>query len=142
MQDEVAQYLQDHRSLVLSYEFDGEVRAATTCYALGDDFTVYFFMFRDSEKHLAIQSRPQVSAVIDDGFTIPMHGVELLGDAAVVKGHAAALGRRLLTERFPPLADAWGDDRVLIAALRPDRIRVIDWTQGLGHSRHAAVTRG
>jgi len=39
------------------------------------------------------------------------------------------------------LAEAWNDERVLIAKLEPARIRVIDWTQGFGHSRHRTVER-
>jgi uncharacterized protein YhbP (UPF0306 family) len=139
MQDEVEAYLSEHRSMVLSYQFEGEVRAATTCYALADRMVVYFFVFRGSEKHRAIVSNPRVSVVVDDGFQIPMHGVELLGSATVVEGDEIGLGQHLLTQRFPQLADAWGDDRLLIAKVEAERIRVIDWTQGLGHSRHSAV---
>ncbi|MBI4515562.1 MAG: pyridoxamine 5'-phosphate oxidase family protein [Deltaproteobacteria bacterium] len=139
MQDEVEAYLATHRSMVLSYEFQGEVRAATTCYALAEPLSVYFFVFRDSEKHRAIAARPQVSVVVDDGFQIPMHGVELLGDASIVAGDETVLGQHLLTQKFPQLADVWADQRLLIAKLEPQRIRIIDWTQGLGHSRHAAV---
>jgi uncharacterized protein YhbP (UPF0306 family) len=141
MQDEVEAYLSTHRSMVLSYEFDGEVHAATTCYALAPDLTVYFFVFRDSEKHRAIIARPQVSVVVDDGFQIPMHGVELLGSAAIVHGDEAEAGQRLLSSRFPQLDGAWGDNRLLIAKVVPDRVRVIDWTQGLGHSRHTALEK-
>jgi uncharacterized protein YhbP (UPF0306 family) len=141
MQDEVAAYLQEHRSMVLSYQCEGEVRAATICYALAEPLMVYFFVFRGSEKHRAILERPQVSAVVDDGFQIPMHGVELLGRARVVSGEEALLGQRLLSERFPQLQSVWGDERLLIAKVEPERIRVIDWTQGFGHSRHADVTK-
>jgi uncharacterized protein YhbP (UPF0306 family) len=141
MQDEVEAYLGLHRSMVLSYEFEGEVRAATTCYALADRLTVFFFVFRDSEKHRAIVARAQISVVVDDGFQIPMHGVELLGNASIVAGEEAEVGQHLLTQRFPQLADVWNDNRLLIAKVAPERIRVIDWTQGFGHSRHAAVTK-
>ncbi len=141
MQDEVAAYLSTHSSMVLSYEFAGEVRAATTCYALAEPLTVYFFVFRGSEKHRAILARPQVSMVVDDGFQIPMHGVELLGNVSIAGDEEVPLGQQLLTRRFPQLASAWGDNRLLIAKLEPDRIRVIDWTQGLGQSRDASVTR-
>lgn len=141
MHDEVEAYLTQHSSMVLSYEFDGEVRAATTCYALAEHLTVYFFVFRDSEKHRAIIARSQVSAVIDDGFQIPMHGVELLGNAAIVSDEDERIGQRLLTARFPQLADAWSDERLLIATIEPQRVRVIDWTQGFGHSRHGVLTK-
>ena len=141
MQDEVESYLAEHRSMVLSYQCDGEVHAATCCYALAENLVVYFFVFRDSEKHRAIRARPQVAAVVDDGFTIPMHGVELLGRASVVSDDEARAGQRLLSRRFPQLADAWNDERVLIAKLEPERIRVIDWTQGFGHSRHGTVNK-
>lgn len=140
MRDEVEAYLSNHRSMVLSYLYDGEVRAATTCYALADNLVVYFFVFRDSEKHRAIVARPQVSVVVDDGFQIPMHGVELIGNAFVVKGDGVRLGRQLLSQRFSQLDDAWGDERLLIARMEPERIRVIDWTRGLGQSRDAALT--
>ncbi|HUI26166.1 MAG TPA: pyridoxamine 5'-phosphate oxidase family protein [Candidatus Kryptonia bacterium] len=141
MQDEVEAYLKEHRSMVLSYACDGEVHAATSCYALADHLVVYFFVFRDSEKHRAIRARPQVSVVVDDGFTIPMHGIELLGRASVVSGDEARTGQQLLSRRFPQLAEAWNDDRVLIAKVEPERIRVIDWTQGFGHSRHGTVSK-
>jgi uncharacterized protein YhbP (UPF0306 family) len=141
MQDEVEAYLAQHRSMVLSYLCDGEVRAATTCYALADHLVVYFFLFRDSEKHRAIGAQPQVSVVVDDGFTVPMHGVELLGRAAVVSGDEAQIGQQLLTQHFPQLADAWHDERLLIAKVEPERVRVIDWTQGFGHIRHGTVTK-
>ena len=140
MRDEVEAYLSTHRSMVLSYLYDGEVRAATTCYALADNLVVYFFVFRDSEKHRAIVVRPQVSVVVDDGFQIPMHGVELIGNASVVKGDRVRLGRQLLSQRFPQLDDAWGDERLLIARMEPERVLVIDWTRGIGQSRDASLT--
>jgi len=127
--------------MVLSYLCDGEVRAATTCYALADHLVAYFFVFRDSEKHRAIRIQPQVSAVVDDGFMIPMHGVELLGRAMIASGEDVRVGQQLLGRRFPQLAEALNDERVLIAKLEPERIRVIDWTQGFGHSRHGTVTK-
>ncbi len=140
MRDEVEGYLSNHRSMVLSYLYEGEVRAATTCYALADDLVVYFFVFRDSEKHRAILARPQVSIVVDDGFQIPMHGVELIGNASIAQGHRIRLGQQILSQRFPQLDDAWGDERLLIARVLPERIRIIDWTRGLGQSRDAALT--
>ena len=141
MQDEVEAYLSTHRSMVMSYEFDGEVRAATTCYALAPNLVVYFFVFRDSEKHRAITARPQVSVVVDDGFQIPMHGVELLGGASIVDEDEAEIGQRLLSSHFPQLEAAWSDNRLLIAKVVPERVRVIDWTQGLGHSRHTTLDK-
>src|SRR5438128_1391597 len=72
MIDEVEEYLRQRRSMVMATQVDGEVRASTTCFALGEGMTVYFFVFRDSLKHRGIVESPQVSLVVDDGFMVPM----------------------------------------------------------------------
>src|SRR5664279_4072552 len=86
MTDEIKDYLRQRHSMVLATQLEGEVRAATTCFALGDNLTLYFFVFRDSVKHRGILQSPQIAAAIDDGFMIPMRGVEMIGTAEVVSG--------------------------------------------------------
>lgn len=139
MIDEVEEYVSRHGSMVLATQVKGEVRAATTCFALGEHLTVYFFAFRDSMKHVGISERPQVSLVIDDGFNVPMRGVEIIGSAVVVSGAERRYGQELLTERFPDLQSVWADPRILIVRVTPERVRFTDWTHGIGQSREAHV---
>ena len=139
MIDEVEDYLRRRHSMVLATQLDGEVRASTACFALGEHMTVYFFVFRDSIKHRGILQSRQVAVAIDDGFTIPMRGVEMIGTAAVIDGSERRRGRELLTKRFPDLESAWDDPRILIVRFTPDRVRFTDWTQGAGHSREASI---
>ena len=139
MIDEVEEYLSKRHSMVLATHLDGEVRASTACFALGDQMTIYFLVFRGTVKHRGIMQRPQVSLVIDDGFNIPMRGVEIIGNAEVVEGAERRRGEALLTERFPALRSVWDDPRILIVRVMPDRVRYTDWRHGVAHSREASL---
>jgi uncharacterized protein YhbP (UPF0306 family) len=139
MIDEAEAYLRQRSSMVIATRVEGEVRAATGCFTLGERLELYFFVFRDSIRHRGILENPQVALVIDDGFTIPMRGVEIIGTAAVVTGAERQRGQTLLRERFPDLEGAWEDPRILIVRVTPDRVRFTDWTHGIGQSREADV---
>lgn len=140
MIDEVEQYLAQRHSMVLATRLDGEVRASTACFALGGNMTIYFMVFRDTIKHRGVTQSPQVSLVIDDGFKIPMRGVEIIGTAEVASGAERRRGQELLTKRFPDLQSVWGDPRILIVRVTPDRVRYTDWRHGVGQSREASLT--
>jgi len=140
MTDEIKAYLRQRHSMVLATRLEGEVRAATTCFALGDRLTLYFFVFRDSVKHRGILQSPQVAVAIDDGFMIPMRGVEMIGSAEVVKGAERRRGQDLLSQRFPDLDSVWDDPRILIVRVTPDRVRFTDWAHGVGHSRETTIS--
>ena len=139
MRDEVEEYLQQHQSMVIATQVDGEVRGSTTCFALDEHMNLYFFAFRESVKHRGVMQSPQVSVVVDDGFMIPMRGVEILGRATVVSGPDRRRGEELLTARFPDLKGVWDDPRIVVICVVPDRVRYTDWRHGLGHSREAAL---
>lgn len=139
MIEEVEAYLRQRHSMVLATHLDGEVRASTACFALGDHMTVYFFVFRDSVKHRGLTQSRQVSVAIDDGFIIPMRGVEMIGTAEVVTGAEVHRGQELLSKRFPDLESVWDDPRILVVRMTPDRVRYTDWTHGVGHSREASI---
>jgi len=139
--NELEQYIKQRRSMVLATLVDGEVRAATTGFAVGDDLAIYFQMFRDSVKHRGIAQHRQVSLTIDDGFTVPMRGVEVIGIANIIEGAERQMAEALLTRRYPELETVWSDPRILIVRVRPERVRFTDWTHGIGHSREARVER-
>ena len=140
MINEAEQYLREHHSMVLATRLDGEVRASTACFALGEDRMIYVLVFRDSVKHRGVLQHPQVSLVVDDGFKIPMRGVEIIGTAEVVDGAERRRGQELLTQCFPDLQSVWDDPRILIVRVTPDRIRYTDWTHAVGRSREAVLT--
>jgi len=125
--------------MVLATHVGGEVRASTTGYALGEHMALYFFVFRNSIKHRGILESQQVAAAVDDGFSIPMRAVEILGTAEVVEGAERRQGQKLLSERFPDLEEVWNDPRILVVRINPDRVRFTDWTHGAGHSRETMV---
>jgi len=125
--------------MVLATQLEGEVRAATTCFAVGDDLRLYFFVFRDSVKHRGIVQNPQIAAAIDDGFSVPMRGVEMIGSAEVVTGAECRRGQELLVKRFPELESVWDDPRILIVCVTPDRVRFTDWSRGVGHSHETIL---
>jgi general stress protein 26 len=139
MFDTAEAYVRQRSSMVIATRVDGEVRAATGCFAVGEGLEIYFFVFRDSVRHRGISENPQVALVVDDGFTIPMRGVEIIGRAAVVTDVERQRGQALLSERFPELKEAWDDPRILIVRVTPDRVRFTDWTQGIGQSRETEV---
>ncbi len=139
MIDEAEQYLREHHSMVLATCLDGQVRASTACFALGEDRMIYVLVFRDSVKHRGVLEHPQVSLVIDDGFKIPMRGVEIIGTAEIVDGAERQRGQELLTQSFPDLQSVWDDPRILIVRVTPDRVRYTDWTYAVGQSREAAL---
>jgi uncharacterized protein YhbP (UPF0306 family) len=140
MVDEIRDYLRQRHSMVLATQLEGEVRAATVCFALDDDLRLYFFVFRDSVKHRGIVQNPQVAAAIDDGFMVPMRGVEMIGAAEIVAGAERRRGQALLAQRFPDLEGVWDDPRILIVRVIPDRLRFTDWAHGIGHSRETTMS--
>jgi general stress protein 26 len=139
MIDEVEAYLLQRHSMVLATYLDGEPRAATAGYAVGEHMAIYFFVFRDSVKHRGIQQSPHVSLVVDDGFQVPMRGVEIIGSAEVVSDAEQRHGQALLTQRFPGLVGVWEDPRILIVRVTPERVRYTDWTHGVGQSSEASL---
>ncbi len=139
MIDDVEVYVRERRSMVLATHLDGEVRASSVCFAVDEGLVIYSFVFHGSIKSRGITQTPQVALVIDDGFSIPMRGVEIIGAAVVVEGAERRRGQELLTERFPELKEVWGDPRILVVRIVPDRVRFTDWTHGFGHSLEASV---
>jgi len=139
MKDEVEQYIRDHQSMVLATSLEGEVRASTACFALGDGMRIYSLIFAGTVKHRGVAHSPQVSLVIDDGFRVPMRGVEIIGRAEVVTGAEREYGEQLLTQRFPNLQAVWTDPRILIIRITPERIRYTDWTYAVGQSRETII---
>jgi len=139
MVEEIRAYLRQRHSMVLATRLEGEVRAATTCFALDKDLRLYFFVFHDSVKHRGILQNPQVAAAIDDGFMVPMRGVEMIGTAEIVNGAERRRGQALLAQRFPDLESVWDDPRILIVRVTPDRVRFTDWAHGVGHSRETTI---
>jgi uncharacterized protein YhbP (UPF0306 family) len=139
MIDAVEEYIRQRHSMVLATQVDGEVRASTACFAVGDHMDIYFLVFRGSVKHRGVLQSTQVSLIIDDGFMVPMRGVEIIGAAEVVEGDEREHGQELLTKRFPDLREVWDDPRILIIRVKPDRVRYTDWTHGVGQSREASL---
>ncbi len=140
MVDEVEAYLRERRSMVLATYLDGEVRASSLCFAVGDEMMIYSFVFQNSVKHRGISQNPQVAVVVDDGFCVPMRGVEIIGTATIVEGAERRHAQELLTKRFPELAGVWEDPRILTVRVTADRVRFTDWTHGVGHAREASIT--
>jgi len=126
--------------MVFAIHLDGEVRASSVCFAVGDNMTVYSFVFQNSVKHRGILQNPQVALVVDDGFCIPMRGVEIIGTATIVDGEERRRAQQLLTARFHELEGVWDDPRILTVRITPDRVRFTDWTQGVGHACESSVT--
>ena len=139
MIDEVEAYIRERQSMVLAMHLDDEVRASTACYAVGDDMNLYSLIFAGSVKHRGVLQHPHVSLVIDDGFRIPMRGVEILGRAEVLTGEAREYGEALLAERFPALDCVRDDPRILVLRVTPERVRYTDWTFAIGRSRETKV---
>ena len=140
MIEEAEEYLRQRGSMVLATNLDGEVRASTAGFAVGGNMAIYFLVFQGTVKHRGISQNPQVSLVVDDGFTVPMRGVEIIGTAEVVHGAERGHGQELLTKRFPDLRSVWDDPRILIVRVTPDRVRYTDWTHAIGQSREASLT--
>lgn len=134
-------YLGDHRSMVFAAAVDGQQVASTTCYVADDDLTVYGFVFKGSDKHRAVSAGVPIALVVDEGFTIPMHGAEVYGRAEFVEGEAEVLRvQALLAGTFPKLQNVWGHPAVQLIRVRPERITLIDWTVRLGHSETLTLT--
>ena len=140
MVDEAEKYVRERQSMVLATMLEGEVRASTACFAVGESMRIYFLVFAGTVKHRGVTEHPQVSLVVDDGFRIPMRGVEIIGRAAVVSGAEREYGEKLLAERFPDLRNVWDDPRILIVRVTPERIRYTDWTYAVGQSRETVIT--
>ncbi len=135
LQDRILTYLKEHRSMVFTTTADQAMVASTTCYVADDDLTIYGFVFKGSDKYQAVAAGAPIAVVIDEGFTIPMHGVEYQGHAEFIDGEAdTTFAQELLAGTFPKLNNVWGHPAVVLIRIRPERITLIDWTEKLGHS--------
>lgn len=139
MIDEVEAYIRERQSMVVAMQLDGEVRASSACYVVGEDMNLYSLVFAGGVKHRGVTQHPRVSLIIDDGFRIPMRGVEILGRAEVLTGEARDYGEALLAQRFPALECVRDDPRILIIRVTPERVRYTDWTYAIGRSRETKV---
>lgn len=135
LHDKILAYLKSHQSMVFAATADGEQIGSTTCYVADDDLTIYGFVFKGSDKFQAVEASAPITLAIDEGFTIPMHGIEFHGRGEFIDGDAdTQRAQELLQNTFPKLANVWGHPAVVLIRIRPERITLIDWTVRLGHS--------
>ena len=130
----VQAFLAAHKSMVFASAADGQQFASSTCYVADDDLNIYGFVFKGSDKFQAIEAGTLLALVIDDGFTVPMHGLEYHGRGEFVSDADAEHAKALLESTFPKLANVWAHPAVVLVRVRPERITLIDWTVRLGHS--------
>lgn len=139
----ILDYLRAHTSMVFSSSVAGQQVVTTTCYVPDEELNVYGFVFKGSEKFQAIEAGAPVALAIDDGFRIPMQGVELYGRGELLEAEAdTAKAQSLLQDTFPKLANVWGHPAIVLVRIRPERIVFIDWTQRVGHSETLELSAG
>lgn len=134
LRERIVEAMTARRSMTLALSHASGPIASTTCFAFDRDLRVFFFVFRKSDKEDALIRTPRASIVIDEGFQIPMKGLEIVGEVTFLDGTAEVPARSALETRYPKLQNVWGHPLVHLAVLTPKRIRLIDWTTRLGFS--------
>ena len=128
-------WIKTHQSMVIAGDLpQAGAYAAPTCYVPAPDGGIYFFVFKDSEKHHLVTGDKPFCLVIDEGFQIPFQGLELRGLARVLAGEEAQAAQTALAGTFPKLGNVWGHPAVLVCHFAPQQALWHDWNVKVGHT--------
>jgi nitroimidazol reductase NimA-like FMN-containing flavoprotein (pyridoxamine 5'-phosphate oxidase superfamily) len=140
MRKRILNIMKGHRIMTLAtVRPDGYPQATTVTYA-NDGLTLYFGCDLSSQKVRNIKRNSKVSLTIDHDEKNwgRIRGLSLGGRAQVVKhgGEDFDRGLKLMTRRFPQLAELSDDDMKEFAVVKvaPKVISLLDYTKGFGHT--------
>jgi nitroimidazol reductase NimA-like FMN-containing flavoprotein (pyridoxamine 5'-phosphate oxidase superfamily) len=139
--------LESHRTMAVStVRPDGWPQTTIVGYA-NDGWTVYFLIFRSSQKFANIERDDRISIAVggDPNNLSEIKAVYAGAHASEVKD-ASEQERAwsLLMQRHPNLADFGPPDRTATALIRAvcKFVSVLDYSQGIGHTEAVTVDTG
>ena len=138
------QILNDHRQMAIStVRPDGWPQTTIVGYA-NDGWTLYFLIFRDSQKFANISRDNRVSIAVsgDSRFLGEIKAVYAGAHAGEVTDQVEReRAWRLMMERHPNLADfgAPDDSETALMRARCQYVSVLDYSKGIGHHEELLV---
>lgn len=136
--------LDSHRTMAVStVRPDGWPQTTIVGYA-NDGWTVYFLIFRSSQKFANIERDDRISVAVggDPNYLSDIKAVYAGAHASEVTDTTeCALAWSLLVQRHPNLADFGLPDQTETALMRAEckYVSVLDYSQGIGHSEELTV---
>jgi len=136
--------LDSHRTMaVATVRPDGWPQTTIVGYA-NDGWTVYFLVFRSSQKFANIEHDDRISVAIsgDPTYLSDIKAVYAGAHASeVTDASEQALAWSLLLQRHPNLADFGFPDQTETALMRATckYVSVLDYSQGIGHTEALTV---
>lgn len=136
--------LNDHRMMAIStVRPDGWPQVTMVGYA-NDGWSIYFLIFRDSQKfsNIGKDDRVAVAVSAETSFLGEIKAVYAGAHAAEVKDREERVRAwRLLLERHPNLGDFGLPDDSMTALMRAEckYVSVLDYSKGIGHSENLVV---
>lgn len=136
--------LDSHRMMAIStVRPDGWPQTTIVGYA-NQGWTIYFSIFRNSQKYsnIALDDRVSVAVASEPSYVSDIKAVYAGAHAAeVTDPDERQLAWRLLTERHPNLADfsppGETDEAIMRATCK--YVSVVDYSQGIGHTESLTV---
>ena len=138
------QILNDHQQMAIStVRPDGWPQTTIVGYA-NDGWTLYFLIFRDSQKFANIRRDDRVSVAVsgESSFLGEIKAVYAGAHAAEVSDQAEReRAWKLIMERHPNLADfgAPDDSQTALMRARCKYVSMLDYSKGIGHSENLIV---
>lgn len=144
MLEPAIQILNDHRQMAIStVRPDGWPQTTIVGYA-NDGWSLYFLIFRDSQKFANIRRDDRVSVAVSGESSFlgeikavyaGAHAVEVLDRAERERAW------KLMLERHPNLADfgAPDDSQTALMRARCKYVSMLDYSKGIGHSENLIV---
>jgi nitroimidazol reductase NimA-like FMN-containing flavoprotein (pyridoxamine 5'-phosphate oxidase superfamily) len=139
--------LDSHRTMAVStVRPDGWPQTTIVGYA-SDGWTVYFLIFRASQKFANIEHDNRISIAIsgDPNYLSDIKAVYAGAHASeVTDASEQELAWNLLLQRHPNLADFGPPDQTETALMRAacKYVSVLDYSQGIGHTEALTVGQG
>ena len=139
--------LNSHRTMAVStVRPDGWPQTTIVGYA-NDGWTLYFLIFRSSQKFANIERDDRISVAVggDPSYLSDIKAVYAGAHAAEVTGASEReLAWRLLLQRHPNLADYGAPDQAEAALVRAEckYVSVLDYSQGIGHTEALTIDTG
>ena len=147
MQDSSIEILDSHRTMAIStLRPDGWPQTTIVGYA-NDGLTLYFLIFRSSQKLKNIRHDKRVSLAVG-GESKELSQVTAVYAAAhaseLTDADERARAWQLLVSRHPNLADFEAPERTEAAMMKAEckHVSVVDYRKGLGHTEELSVDGG
>lgn len=130
----VVEYMEGHNICTLATSKGNIPHASTVEYA-SDGLTLYFFTSPTSCKIANIKANPKIALTIDEDYPdwMKIKGIQLLGEAEILKGREIEKAKEVFIKKFPFVAQFVGELEGVWVKITPTKIYFLDNEKGLGH---------